>query len=587
MKKLRDMDLRSAWVIAVASVAVSMVIAAMAGLTTALPEIALATGADSGEMTWIMDGYTLALAALLLPAGALGDRLGRREVLIAGLVIFGVASLVSVWCTDPASMITARAACGVGAALIMPTTLSLITTGVPADKRELGISIWAAVVGAGAIFGILGTGVLLEFFSWESIFLMFAAVAATILVLSLTIATSKDPDPGRFDAAGALTSVAAVTVFIFGLVEAPHLGWTAPLVLVCLIGGIGLMVAFYVAEARNPSPLLDVNLFRNRAFAAGSFSVLVQFFLSFGLFVVFLQQVQLIFGYSPLKSAVALMPIVVGVAATAPFATLAVVRWNALRLFLTLGITAGGIGVLVLGLFDYDEYWQLLIPMMAFAIGLGLSGAPSTAAIMTNTPQDNQGVGSAVNDTARELGAAIGIAISGSIMAAGFDARIGGTADRAHEEITELGRQAAAAGDPGVAQEAARQADVVAEHVRQSLAEALAVADGMREQAPGVAATIVDGAREAWTGPMGQAYLVVGIVTLVGAAVLAWLTPNRVSALEADGDVAVEAEPEAGAELIAVAVQDGVYAVQDGKELDGPSGSADHTPANVTRNTNS
>ena len=243
--------------------------------------------------------------------------------------------------------------------------------------------------------------------------------------------------------------------------------------------------------------------------------------------------------------------------------------------------------MLVLGLFDYDEYWQLLIPMMAFAIGLGLSGAPSTAAIMTNTPQDNQGVGSAVNDTARELGAAIGIAISGSIMAAGFDARIGGTADRAHEEITELGRQAAAAGDPGVAQEAARQADVVAEHVRQSLAEALAVADGMREQAPGVAATIVDGAREAWTGPMGQAYLVVGIVTLVGAAVLAWLTPNRVSALEADGDVAVEAEPEAGAELIAVAVQDGVYAVQDGKELDGPSGSADHTPANVTRNTNS
>lgn len=151
MKKLRDMDLRSAWVIAVASVAVSMVIAAMAGLTTALPEIALATGADSGEMTWIMDGYTLALAALLLPAGALGDRLGRREVLIAGLVIFGVASLVSVWCTDPASMITARAACGVGAALIMPTTLSLITTGVPADKRELGISIWAAVVGAGMI----------------------------------------------------------------------------------------------------------------------------------------------------------------------------------------------------------------------------------------------------------------------------------------------------------------------------------------------------------------------------------------------------------------------------------------------------
>ncbi|HMS74977.1 MFS transporter [Gordonia sp. (in: high G+C Gram-positive bacteria)] len=530
MKKLRAMDLRSAWVIAVASVAVSMVIAAMAGLTTALPEIALVTGANTGQMTWIMDGYTLALAALLLPAGALGDRLGRREVLIVGLIIFGVASLAAIWCTDPVSMIISRAACGVGAALIMPTTLSLITTGVPADKRELGISIWAAVVGAGAIFGILITGVLLEFFSWKSIFIMFAVMAVTILVLSLTIATSKDPDPGPFDFIGALTSVAAVTMLIFGLIEAPHKGWTSPLVLVCLIGGMGLVVGFYRAEARNLSPLLDVNLFRNRAFAAGSLSVLVQFFLSFGLFVVFLQQVQLIFGYSPLKSAVALMPIVVGVVCVAPLSTILVVRWNALRLFLTAGITAGGIGVLTMGLFDYDEYWMLLIPMMAFAVGLGLSGAPSTAAIMTNTPPGNQGVGSAVNDTARELGAALGIAVSGSIMAAGFDARIGETADRARDQIDALGRQAAAAGNPAATQEASRQADTVAEHVRQSLAEALAVADGLRDQAPGVAATITDGARAAWSVPMGHAYLVVGVVTLVGAAVLCWITPNRIDA---------------------------------------------------------
>jgi len=586
------MDLRSAWVITVASVAVSMVIAAMAGLTTALPEIALVTGADSGQMTWIMDGYTLALAALLLPAGALGDRLGRREVLIAGLVIFGLASLVAIWCTDPVAMIASRAACGLGAALIMPTTLSLITTGVPADKRALGISIWAAVVGAGAIFGILITGVLLEFFSWKSIFIMFAVVSATILVLSLTIGTSKDPDPGQFDVMGAATSVAAVTILVFGLIEAPHLGWTSPVVLLCLVGGIGLGIAFYVGEARSPAPLLDVNLFRNRAFAAGSLSVLVQFFLAFGLFFVFLQQVQLIFGYSPLKSALALMPIVVGVAGIAPFATMAVARWHALKLFIAAGIGAGGVGVVALGLFDYSEYWMLLFPMMTFAVGLGLAGAPSTAAIMTNTPQDNQGVGSAVNDTARELGAAIGIAISGSIMAAGFDARIGSTADQARDQIDELGRQLAAGGNPAAAQDAAQQADTVAEHVRQSLAEALAVADALRDQAPGVAATIIDGAKDAWMVPMSHGYIVVGVVTLVGAAALAWLTPSRLETPPA-------AEPDLDLDLDTDDLDldtDDLDLDTDDLDLDTDGdtggdadldGADDHTPATVTGNTGS
>ena len=585
MNRLRSMDLRSAWVITVASVAVSMVIAAMAGLTTALPEIALVTGADSGQMTWIMDGYTLALAALLLPAGALGDRLGRREVLIAGLVIFGLASLVAIWCTDPVAMIASRAACGLGAALIMPTTLSLITTGVPADKRALGISIWAAVVGAGAIFGILITGVLLEFFSWKSIFIMFAVVSATILVLSLTIGTSKDPDPGQFDVMGAATSVAAVTILGFGLIEAPHLGWTSPVVLLCLVGGIGLGIAFYVGEARSPAPLLDVNLFRNRAFAAGSLSVLVQFFLAFGLFFVFLQQVQLIFGYSPLKSALALMPIVVGVAGIAPFATMAVARWHALKLFIAAGIRAGGVGEVALGLFDYSEYWMLLFPMMTFAVGLGLAGAPSTAAIMTNTPQDNQGVGSAVNDTARELGAAIGIAISGSIMAAGFDARIGSTADQARDQIDELGRQLAAGGNPAAAQDAADDGAADAEDVRQSLAEALAVADALRDQAPGVAATIIDGAKDAWMVPMSHGYIVVGVVTLVGAAALAWLTPSRLETPPA-------AEPDLDLDLDT----DDLDLDTDDLDLDTDGdtggdadldGADDHTPATVTGNTGS
>ena len=192
MKKLRAMDLRSAWVIAVAS----------GGSVDGDRGDGRADDGAAGDSAGHRREYRsddldhgwlhTALAALLLPAGALGDRLGRREVLIVGLIIFGVASLAAIWCTDPVSMIISRAAWWVGAALIMPTTLSLITTGVPADKRELGISIWAAVVGAGAIFGILITGVL-RGSSWKSIFIMFAVMAVTILVLSLTIATSRTP----------------------------------------------------------------------------------------------------------------------------------------------------------------------------------------------------------------------------------------------------------------------------------------------------------------------------------------------------------------------------------------------------------
>ncbi|MGV9709092.1 MFS transporter [Gordonia sp. NPDC003424] len=527
-RTIGGMDLRSAWLILIACAAVSMVVAAMAALNTALPDIAKDTGADSGQMTWIIDGYTLALAALLLPAGAIGDRLGRRGVLIVGLIAFAVASLLAIWISDPTQLIGTRILAGAAAALIMPTTLSLITSGVPEDKRAIGVSIWAAVAGAGAIAGFLVSGLLLEFFTWHSIFITFAASAALTTVLSLTIRGSKDRNPGRFDIAGSLTSILAVIGIVFGLLEAPHRGWSDPLVLGTLIGGVVLVVAFCILELRIATPLLDVRLFTNRAFGAGSLSVMMQFFATFGTFYLLLQQFQLVFEYTPLQSAFALMPMVAGTAIFALLGNWVAVRFHSLRFVLAGGILLAGLGIVFLGAIHHDTYWSLVWWIGLSSIGIGLATAPSTTAIMSNTPLANQGVGSAVNDTAREIGAAIGIALAGSIAAAGYASRIAPVADSVQTQMAQAGQQRVAAGDQAGGQIMIEQADAAADHISRSLAEATTVADRLAAQSPQLAQQILHGAQEAFSAPASQAYIILGAILTGSALVLLWLAPRRV-----------------------------------------------------------
>lgn len=510
------MTFATAWLILVACLAVSLVVAAMAALNTALPDIARATGATTAQMTWIIDGYTLVLAALLLPAGAIGDRIGRKPVLMIGLVVFGIGSLAAVWVDTPTQLILTRVVAGVGAAMIMPATLSLITAGVPREKRALAISIWAGVAGAGAVMGFFVTGVLLNFFGWHSVFITFAASSVATLLLTVTIGSSKDDAPGRFDYIGSLTSMTAIAAVVYGLLEAPHRGWTNPLILICLIGGAAMIAAFIVIELRRSSPLLDVNLFRNRAFAAGSLSVALQFLASFGVFYLLLLQLQLVFGYSALKSAVALFPMVVGVGVFAMIGNLVAVRYS-LRAVLATGIAIAAAGVLALGIVDADVYWKLGVMLGVCAVGIGLATAPSTTAIMSNTPLENQGVGSAVNDTARELGAAIGIALAGSILAAGYDRRITGTAQDVHDQLATI--------DPDAAERAA-------DGVRGSLAGAVEVAGHLPPQASSLAEKITEGAYAAFLPPLQSACLVLGSILLAGAAFLGWFAPRAVLAPE-------------------------------------------------------
>lgn len=513
-RRVGSWSLRTIWLILVACLAVSLVVAAMAALNTALPDIARDLHASSAQMTWIIDGYTLILAALLLPAGAIGDRFGRRPILMIGLVIFGLSSLGAIWVSTPTELIFTRIAAGVGAALIMPTTLSLITAGVPREQRAIGVSLWSAVAGVGAIFGFFVTGVLLGFFSWHSVFITFAVAAAVVLALTFTIGSSKDSDPGRFDFIGSITSVVAVTAVVFGLLEAATRGWDDALVLISLIGGVALLVAFVLIEVRSTSPLLDVRLFRNRAFGSGSLSVMMQFFASFGVFYLILQLFQLVYGFSALRSAFALVPMVVGVGTFALLGNFLAVRFHSLRFVIATGITLAGLGVLLMGILDIDQYWKIGILLGVCAVGIGLATAPSTTAIMANTPLDNQGIGSAVNDTARELGAAIGIGIAGSLMASGYADRIRPTAEAAEQQL-------AAMGTPEQAAEAAHQISL-------SLANANEVAARLPAQAEPLARMITEGGEAAFLPPMQLACVVLGSVLLVSAGFLAWFTPRQV-----------------------------------------------------------
>ncbi len=506
-------SIRTVWLILVACLAVSLVVAAMAALNTALPDIARDIGASSTQMMWIIDGYTLILAALLLPAGAIGDRFGRRGVLLAGLVVFGAASLAAVWVQTPGELIATRFAAGVGAALIMPATLSLITAGVPREQRAIGVSIWAAVAGVGAIMGFFVTGVLLQFFSWHSVFITFAVGALIAFGLTLSIGSSKDADPGPFDFIGSITSIIAITGMVFGLLEAPTRGWTDPLVVTSLLGGLLLGLAFVVIERRRTTPLLDVRLFGNRAFSAGSLSVMLQFFASFGVFYLILLLLQLVFGYSPLKAAFALIPMVIGVGVFALLGNWVAVRFHSLRFVLAIGIGLAALGIFLMGVFEPDEYWKLAVMLAVTAVGIGLATAPSTTAIMANTPLDKQGVGSAVNDTARELGAAIGIGLAGSLMAAGYASRIAPTVDGAREQLSAL--------DPAYADQAAAGIEL-------SLAGAVEVADRLPPQAGELADFIRSGAEHAFLPPMQQACLVLGSVLAAGAVFLGWYTPRQV-----------------------------------------------------------
>lgn len=409
-----------AWTLLIACLGVLLVISSMVALNTALPDLAKATSATQTQLTWIVDSYTLVLACLLLPAGALGDRYGRRGALLLGLAIFGLASVAPVIWSDPTHLILARGAAGAGAAFVMPATLSLLTSAYPKDQRTKAVGIWAGTAGCGAIVGMLGSGALLHFFDWQAIFWGFAGAGVLMLLLTLTIATSKESVPKPLDWLGAVVIAGGVAILVFGILEAPSRGWSDALVISCIVAGTVLSIAFGAIELRQRQPLLDVRLFADPAFATGAAAITVFFLAMFGYFYVIMQHMQLILGYSPIKTAFALTPLMGPVLLLSATSFWYLPRAG-LRLVVFSGLAIISVAFLMLSYISVDDgYGGVGWPMLVMSLGIGLLTAPTTSAIMNTAPDDKQGVASAVNDTTREVGAALGIALAGSLLAAQY-----------------------------------------------------------------------------------------------------------------------------------------------------------------------
>jgi EmrB/QacA subfamily drug resistance transporter len=403
-------------------VALMAVIASVSGLNVAQQEIALAFGASQGTVLWIINIYTISLAALLLPLGAVGDRWGRKPVLLAGLVIFGAASAAAALATSSEIMIAARLLSGIGAAMIMPVTLAVITSTFPDGERSKAIGVWTGVAGGGGILGMYLSAVLVDVADWRWLFALPVALVVVAVVMALRfIPNSREETQHPFDTVGSLASVVAAVGLIFVLHEGPERGWTAPVTLLSLAAGILGAVGFVAWELRRPAPLLDVRLFRKRGLAGGSVSLLTVFGVQAGIFVVLFPYFQAVLGWSGLRSTLALMPMALLMMAASGLAPRLAARLGS-RPTMATGIFLGGAGLALMATFVSVEggYLSVLPGMLAMGFGMGLTMTPSTEAITAALPRERQGVASALNDVTREFGTALGVALLGAVLSAGY-----------------------------------------------------------------------------------------------------------------------------------------------------------------------
>jgi len=406
-------------VTAVVCIALGAVAAAMASLNVAIPGLVRSTHASQTQLEWIIDAYLLVFAVLLLPSGALGDRYGRRKALLAGLVVFGAASAAAMAISSANALIVLRGLIGLGAALVMPATLSTITGTFPPAERTRAIGVWAGVAGGSAVLGLLCTGVLLEWFSWRAAFAVNVVLAAVAIAGTVRfVPESSQPDAPPVDKGGALLATIGLVALVFSIIEAPDAGWISARTLGGVAADLAALAAFVLFERRQRYPLLDPRLFSNAKFAAGSLSILIQFFAFFGFTFVSLQYLQGVRGYSPLLAALAVLPLTAAMMPTSRVTSTLVSRFGA-RAVCVAGLVLVAIGLAIISRVGTSTpYLLMLAGLIPLGIGMGAAMTPATAAITEALPQAQQGVGSALNDLSREVGGALGTAVIGSIVTA-------------------------------------------------------------------------------------------------------------------------------------------------------------------------
>ena len=491
-------------------------------MNVTLPTLVRDLGASASQLQWIVDAYVLVFAGLLLTAGSLGDRYGRKGALTIGLLIFGLGSALGALSSTPEQLIATRAFMGIGGALIMPATLSILTNVFPAEERAKAIAIWSAIAGLGFGLGPALGGWMLERFWWGSVLLVNVPVVIVAIALGRRLVpTSKDPAADRPDPLGAVLSIGGLASLLYGVIEAPRNGWTDATTVAWLGVGLVLLTAFVLWELRSDHPMLDMRFFRNPRFTAASVSITLSFFALAGSMFFLTQIFQFLMGYSTLRAGVAILPAALASAVGAPVGALVARRFGA-KVAVTGGLVTIAAGLAIVGWITTGSgYGLLLAAMLVAGFGVGVAMTPATDSIMGSLPQAKAGVGSAVNDTTREVGGALGVAILGSLLASTFAAGMG---------------DAAAALPPGAS-----------EIARDSLGGALAVA---QQLGGGTARMLIESARTAFVDGTSFAMLVGAGFALAGAVVALVFLPARARRDDEQHVITVDVEPMTSEDLV-------------------------------------
>jgi EmrB/QacA subfamily drug resistance transporter len=483
-------------ILAVLCTSLMVVIVGNTALNVALPTLARELNASTSAQQWMVDAYGLVFAGLLLTAGTIGDRFGRKGALQFGLAVFLAGSLFAAFMDSATAIIIGRIVMGLGAAFVMPATLSILTNVFPPHERGKAIALWAGVSGGGAAIGPVASGFLLEHFAWGSVFLVNVPIIAIAVVAGyVLLPKSKDPHPDRLDPIGALLSIAALSTLVYAIIEAPDHGWASADSLVLFAAAAGLIAVFLWWETHTDHPMLNLSYFLDPRFGVASGVITLVFFAMFGFFFLLTQYFQLVLGYSALGSGARQLPFAAILMTCAPRAPRLAARFGANRL-VSFGLSCVGIALFLFTLIGKDTSYLTLLPIMCLmAFGMSMVIPSMTGSIMSAVPMGKAGVGSAMNDTTRELGGALGVAVLGSLVAGRYGHKLTAAIDLIRD------------GD-------------LRSRAEESLAGALQSATQLTKAGDPDGVRVADIARDAYVSGMHLACVVGGCVAVVAAGVV-------------------------------------------------------------------
>jgi EmrB/QacA subfamily drug resistance transporter len=395
-------------------------------VNVALPDLVRQTGATTTDLQWVVDAYNLVFAALVLVAGSLSDRLGRKGMLLGGTGVFGAASIAGSLAASPGGLILARAVMGLGAAMMFPSTLSLISA-VFTERRERAraIGLWGACAGVGIAVGPIVGGWLLERFWWGSIFVFMAVVAAVVIAgVAVAVPASRDPATPGVDWPGLGLSAAGMGLLVFGVIQAPEWGWGSAAAIAALAGGAAVLAGLVAAERVSSHPMIDVRLFRNPRFTAASGAVAIALFALLGFIFLMTQYFQVVKSFSPLSTGVRLLPAAVAVAVASIAGTKLAVRIGN-KVIVGAGLALFGLALLWTARESQATSYAIVAAQeVLLGAGLGLTQAPAAEAILGAVPVERAGIASAVNGSTRLFGGTLGVAVIGSVAASLYASRL-------------------------------------------------------------------------------------------------------------------------------------------------------------------